>query len=75
MAASNSLTRFGEILQLWQNLQNLGQFWGDLFTNWKKNYLLWQILYAIGHISVHANGQMLKNNQTIWSHLASKVKF
>ena len=42
------MTRFGEILLLWQKLQSIGQFL-DLHG---------QILYAIGHIFVDGNGPM-----------------
>ena len=30
--------------------------------------LLWQIWYIIGLIFIVANGQILKNNLTVWSH-------
>ena len=33
--------------------------------------LLWQVLYAIGQMFFHLKGQMLKNNQAIWSHWSS----
>ena len=35
---------------------------------------LWQILYAIGEISIDVNGQMLKNKLTIWSQVDPHLK-
>ena len=54
----SSVTRFGEMSQLWQNFIRL----------WHVLSLLWQIWYIIGLILIVANGQILKNNLTIWSH-------
>ena len=56
------MTRFGEIFKV------LGNFCGVIYYLAKFLDLLLQILLAIGKIFVDVNGQMLKNNQAIWSH-------
>ena len=55
-----SVTRFGEISALWQNLQSLGQLSGVYLLFGKILNLLWQILYTFGQIFIDVNGQMLK---------------
>ena len=63
-----SVTRFGEISLLWQNIPSLGQFWeiiSCLFGNILG--LRGQILYAIRQISIDINGQVSENNRAIWS--------
>ena len=66
---STSVTRFGEISPLWQNFTILWQISDSLFCIWQSLLsLLWKIWYIIGLILIVANGQILKNNLTIWSH-------
>ena len=63
------VTSFGEFSPFWQNLESLGQFFQGLF--WKILDRLWLILYAIGQVFIDVNGQMLKNNLSIWSQWTS----
>ena len=61
----SSVTRFGNISPLWQNLQSWAIFlflFGNIFD------LLWQILNDVWQIFEDANGQMLEHNPSIWSH-------
>ena len=44
------VTRFGYILSLWKKFKSLWQNFEGLFSIWQN--LLWQILYAIGHIFI-----------------------
>ena len=66
--ASDSVTRFGEILPLWQKFTSLWQFFDSLFLFWQMLSLLWQICDINGLICIVANSQILKNNLTILSH-------
>ena len=63
----DSVTRFGEISPLWQNLKCLGQILGVYLLLGKIFEQLWQIFYAIWQIFAHINDQILKNNLAIWS--------
>ena len=54
-----SVTRVGKISPLWQKFRSIRQIFDSLF-------LIWQIRDIIGLIFIVANGQMLKNNLTIW---------
>ena len=63
-----SMTRFGEILPLWQKFTSLWQKFDSLFLFGKMLSLLWQICDIVGLIFSVANGQIFKNNLTIWSH-------
>ena len=60
--------------QIWQNFATLakiyvsGKFLMVYFLFGKMLSLLWQICYIIGLIFIVANGQILKNILTIWSH-------
>ena len=62
------MTRFGEILPFWQNIQSLGPFLRAYFLFVKILDRLWQILHAIGQVFIEVNGQMLENNLAISSH-------
>ena len=70
----SSMTRFGEICHnfKWATLAKLdkssAKFWQFFYLFGKMFSLLWQIWYIIGPIFIVANGQILKNNQNIWSH-------
>ena len=55
-----NVTRFGEILPLWQKLKCLWQFKKVLLEFGKNCYLLQQVLYSIG--------LMMKTLKAIWSH-------
>ena len=59
------LHHFGKIFKV------LGNFGGFIYCLAKILELLWQVLYAIGQMFFHLKGQMLKNNQAIWSHWSS----
>ena len=62
---ASSVTRFGEISPLWQKVyKSLAIFWQFI------SYLsiLRQVYDIIGLIFLVANGQLLRNNLTIWSH-------
>ena len=63
----NRVTRFGEILPLWQKFTSLRQIFDSFFCG-KMLSLLGQICDIIGLILIDTNGQILKNNLTIWSH-------
>ena len=63
-----SVTRFGEILPLWQKFISLWHFLMVYFLFVKMQSLLWQICHIIGKIFSVANDQILKNDLTIWSH-------
>ena len=63
-----SVTRFGEILPLWQKFVFFGNFLTVYFVFGKILMWLWQICDIIGLICIVANDQILKNNLTIWSH-------
>ena len=65
---SHSVTRFDEILPFWQNLQVFEILLRVYLLLGNILHQLWQILHAIGQVFIYANGQMLKNNLTIWSH-------
>ena len=62
------MTSFGKISPIWQNLTSLWQFFNSLFLFFKMMGLLWQIWNILWIIFIVANGQILKNNLTIWSH-------
>ena len=69
LIATYSVTRFGEISSLCHNFTSLwANFWQFISYLAKMLSLLWQIRYIIGLIFIVANGQILKNNLTIWSH-------
>ena len=57
-----SVTRFGEILQVFGIFLRVYLLLGKMLS------LLWQFCDIIGLIFIVENGQILKNNQTIWSH-------
>ena len=56
VGVGTSVSRFGEISPLWQNLQSLGQFssvhiqFGNILN------LLWLTLYTFGQIFIDVNG-------------------
>ena len=60
----SSVTRFGEILPLWQKFTILTVY----FLFGKMLCLLWQICDIIVLIFIAANGQIWNNNLTSWSH-------
>ena len=64
----SSVTRFGEILPLWQKFTSIWQIFDSLFLFGKMLSTLWQMCDIIGLIFIGANGHILKNNLTIWSH-------
>ena len=67
------MTRFGEISSLWKKFTSL---WNNLmvyFLFGKMLSLLWQICEIIGLIFIVVNGQILKNNPTIWSHCSGRL--
>ena len=76
MTLKNSVTWFGKISPLWQkSTVSLGQFSTVYFLFWKILNLFgkilnlfWQICDIVGLFVIVANGQILKNNLTIWSH-------
>ena len=53
-----------------KSLQVFGKFLTVYFLFGKMLSILWQIWDIIGIIFIAANGQILKNNLTIWSHLS-----
>ena len=62
------VTRFSEISRLMQKIiQEFGKFLTVYFLFGKMLSLIWQFWYIIGLIFIIANGQLLKNNLTIWS--------
>ena len=63
-----SVTRFGEISPLWQKFRCFGKSLTVYFLFGKMLSQLWQTCYIIFQIFTVANGQVLKNNLTIWSH-------
>ena len=63
------MTRFGEISPLWQNFTSLWQILTIYFIFGKMLSLLWKTWNIIGLIFIVANGKILNNNLTIWSHL------
>ena len=64
----NSVTRFVEILPLWQNFKSLwGTFWMGYLAFGKLLYQLWNF-YATGQIVIVVNSQRLNTNSVIWSH-------
>ena len=84
MTLKNSVTWFGKISPLWQkSTVSLGQFSTVYFLFWKILNLFgkilnlfWQICDIVGLFVIVANGQILKNNRTIWSHCwRSKSRF
>ena len=68
-----SVTRFGEVLPPWQNFTSLWQNLTVYFLFGKLLSLLCKIWYIIGLILIVANGQILKNNLTIWSHCTELI--
>ena len=62
------MTRFVEILPLWQNFKSLwGTFWMGYLAFGKLLYQLWNF-YATGQIVIVVNSQRLNTNSVIWSH-------
>ena len=61
----SSVIRFGHF---GKSLQVFGKFLTVYFLFGKMLSLLWQICDIIGLYFIVANGQILKNNLTIWSH-------
>ena len=56
------MTRFGEILQLWQNFKSLWAIFGLFILLFGKLlYQLWHF-YAAGHIFIAVNGQILNSD-------------
>ena len=60
------LAKFRHFGKVYKSLANFWQLISYLAKCWA--YILWQIRDIIGLIFIVANGQILKNNQTIWSH-------
>ena len=56
------MTRFGKSLQILGKNLPFYFFFGEMLN------LLWQICDIVGLIFSVANGQIFKNNLTIWSH-------
>ena len=63
------------ICHLGKILQAFGNFLTVYFLFGKMLGLLWQICYTIGLNFIVVNGQILKNNLTIWLHWMSKTNF
>ena len=59
------MTRFGKIWPIWQKFKVFGNFLTFYFLFDKIMSIPWKI---VGLIFIIANGQILKNNVTIWSH-------
>ena len=57
-----------------KTLQVFGKFLKYYFLFDKMLSLSWQIWYFIGLIFIAANGQIFKNNLTIWSHCFNVVE-
>ena len=68
VGGTSSVTRFGEISPLWQKFTSRWQIFDCSFLIWKMLSLLSQICDIIGLVFFVANGQILKNYPTIWSH-------
>ena len=66
----NSVTIFGEILPLWQNVKSLWAIFKVIFKYVCGKFcnLVWKCFYAIGQVNIVTNGQIVKNNLAIWSH-------
>ena len=65
----NSVTRFDEFSPFWQYFKSLRRLCEGLHLVLAKQLnLLWLAFYAIGQIFIVANGLILTNNITIWSH-------
>ena len=56
---ASSVTRFCDILPLWQNFKALGNFDQIYLVFGKTLNLLWQINFAIGQIFIVVNGRIL----------------
>ena len=63
----DSLTRFGEVWPLCQNILRLWQFCMVFLVFGKILNLLWKKFHAIGQIFIVVNGQILKSYLAIWS--------
>ena len=63
-----SVTRFVEILPLWQKLTFIDQFFESLFLFWQNTESTLANLWHYWAIFLGANGQILKNKLVIWSH-------
>ena len=59
---SSSVTRFGEILPLWQLFEGLFFIFGIILN------VFWQILYAFGPFCIDVKVQKLNIILAIWSH-------
>ena len=67
-----SVTRFGEIPPLWPIIKNLWQHISGLFSYGQSFNSLWHNLYAIGHVFIAENGQILN---TQFGHLVTLLVF
>ena len=67
------MTRFEEILPLWQKFTSIWQIFRVNFLFGKMLSLLQQFCDIIGLIFIVANSQILKSNLTIWSHWLQSV--
>ena len=63
------ICHFGNILQVFSKLLTF------YFLSGKMLILFWRICYIIGLIFIVENGQILKNNLTIWSHCLHGLTF
>ena len=72
-SSSSNVTRFGKIRHFGESLQIFGQFLTVYLLFGKMLNLLWQICDIIGLIFIVGNGQILKNNLTIWSHCQCRL--
>ena len=68
LSLSISVTRFGKNCQYGNILQVFGKFFTVKFVFGKMLSLLWQICNCVGLIFIVGNGQILKDNLTVWSH-------
>ena len=66
--ALTSVTRFGEMSPLWQNLQRFWQFCMSLFSLWH-NFKHTMTNFRCRWANCHWHeGKKLKNNLAVWSH-------
>ena len=62
------MTRFGEILPIWQNYKSLWTIFWMVYLVIGKHLYQTLAFYATGRIFIVVNGQRLNSNKAIWSH-------
>ena len=63
-----SVTRFDKISPIWQKLEIFGTIFKFYLIFDNALNPLWHNFFVIGQFFIVENGQILKNNLTIWSH-------